>query len=221
MSEPAHAPPRACPLSRIRRVRVGSGNAPKVAAAAGALSSYAPEAEVIGAAVDSGVPEQPVGLAEIAQGARNRAHRAFAIGGCELAVGYEDGLVEFAELAVPTGGSAGVDAPLLNVGCAIVTDGEREGLGLSSGFAYPPAIAHRAVARREPIGDLFDALWREREGASEAQPPSGQGQGNVGKLTGGVLTRAEYARHAIHCALVRFLHPDLYDADATGVGATA
>ena len=36
------------------------------------------------------------------------------------------------------------------------------------------------------------------------------GVGNVGKLTLGVLTRSEYARHAVLCALIAFLHPDLY-----------
>jgi non-canonical (house-cleaning) NTP pyrophosphatase len=37
--------------------------------------------------------------------------------------------------------------------------------------------------------------------------------GNVGRLTLGVLPRAEYARHAVLCALVAFLHPDLYGPD--------
>jgi len=40
--------------------------------------------------------------------------------------------------------------------------------------------------------------------------------GNVGKLTAGVLPRSEYARHAVLCALVAFLNPDLYPASGTG-----
>ena len=34
--------------------------------------------------------------------------------------------------------------------------------------------------------------------------------GNVGRLSLGALSRAEYARHAVLCALLPFLHPDLY-----------
>jgi non-canonical (house-cleaning) NTP pyrophosphatase len=40
------------------------------------------------------------------------------------------------------------------------------------------------------------------------------GEGNVGRLTRGVLTRAEYGRHAVLCALIRFIHPALYETPA-------
>jgi len=193
-------------LAGVRRVRVGTTNGPKITAAADAIRAYAPRAHVDGAAVESGVSDQPVGFAEIARGARNRAARAFALGGCDLGIGYEDGLVALPDL--------GCDPPeLLNIGCAAVTDGERTSLGLSSGFAYPPACAARSASERSPIGDLFDALWAERR-ADDPAGPSGLGIGNIGKLSLGVLTRSEYARHAILCALVRLLHPDLY-----GVGS--
>ena len=205
MSAPAHA------LAGVRRVRVGTTNGPKIAAATEAIRAYAPGAGVEGAAVDSGVSEQPVGFEEIARGARTRAERAFAFGDCELAVGYEDGLVDLPGLH-PEG------AECLNVGCAAVTDGARTSLGLSSGFAYPPECAERAIAQREPIGDLFDDLWERYADERDARA-SAHGAGNVGKLTLGVLPRSEYARHAIVCALVRFLHPELYAERADGAGA--
>lgn len=195
-------------LARVHRVRVGTTNGSKIAAASSAIACYAPEASVEGAAVESGVSHQPVGFEEIALGARNRATSAFALGDCELAVGYEDGLVELPILS-------GDSRELLNLGCAAVTDGARTSLGLSSAFAYPPDLAERAVADRIPIGELFDALWDEREAAT-GSGPSGPREGNIGRLSLGVLTRSEYARHAIVCALVRFLHPDLY-AEPTGV----
>lgn len=189
------------PLAALRQVRVGSANPPKVQAVRDALAALASGADVEGVAVASGVPEQPVGFAEITAGARNRARAAFASGPCDLAVGYEDGLVE-----VPGGAER-----WFNVGCAAVVSGAGEGIGFSSGFAYPPVCAARAVAERAPIGDLFDALWRERHGGAKG-PPSALSQGNVGKLTNGALPRADYARQAVLCALVSFLHPDLYDA---------
>lgn len=188
-------------LAHLRTVRVGTRNGPKIEAVRQALAAYVGGVEVVGHAVESGVPDQPVGYREIVDGARQRARAALAEGPCELAVGLEDGLVALPE----------VRGEILNVGAAVVSDGRREALGLSSGFAYPPVCAERAVASREPIGDLFDGLWREREPEPDAGP-SALSVGNVGKLSLGALTRAEYGRHAVLCALIRFLHPDLYFA---------
>jgi len=157
---------------------------------------------VTGVAVASGVPEQPVGFAEIVRGARNRARAAAAAGACDFAVGIEDGLVEIA-------GAAGEPPEIVNIGCAAVSDGRRVSLGFSSGFAYPPGVAEPAARDRRPIGELFDDLWKERRGES-GRLPSARTTGNIGKLTLGALPREEYARHAVLCALVAFLHPDLY-----------
>jgi inosine/xanthosine triphosphatase len=192
-------------LSTIRDVRVGTRNLPKITAVRTALSAYLPDVRVEGCEVESGVPEQPVGFAQIVAGARNRARAAFASGSCQLAVGIEDGLAPLPE----------VTGEVLNFGAAIVTDGERDSLGLSSAFAYPPDCSARAVAEREPIGALFDArfaAYRGKGGSASAEHPSSIGIGNVGELTGGVLPRSEYGRHAVLCALIRFLHPDLYGA---------
>jgi non-canonical (house-cleaning) NTP pyrophosphatase len=120
-------------------------------------------------------------------------------------VGIEDGLVEFAEL----GGE------VLNVGAAVVTDGQREGLGFTSLFAYPPACLESALTAREPIGGLFDAFWQAHKGAA-SPGPSGRSLGNIGMLSQGVLPRSEYGRHAVVCALVGFLHPELYPARFLG-----
>lgn len=195
--------PVASPLASLRRVRVGSNNEPKVSAVRSALVAYAPEVQVEGVAVRSGVPVQPVGLDEIVRGARNRAVRAGESGGCDLGVGIEDGLVEISERV------AGGEMRYLNIGCAAITDGERVSIGFSSAFAYPAECSGRAVGGREPIGELFDRLWAERRRGSSA-PALPRALGNIGKLTLGVLPRAEYARHAVLCALVSFLHPDLY-----------
>lgn len=193
--------PCSAPLSHVRSVRVGTTNRPKIEAVRQALAAYVADARVDGVAVASGVPEQPVGLEEIVRGARGRAARARASGPCDLGVGIEDGLFR-----------PGFDGlPVLNVACAAVTDGEGSSLGFSSAFAYPAACSDPAMAERRPIGALFDRFWQERRGESAAVA-SALGVGNIGKLTLGALPRAEYARHAVLCALVAFLHPDLYAA---------
>jgi inosine/xanthosine triphosphatase len=185
-------------LAELRLVRVGSTNPPKLEGVRAALAAFAAHVTVEGVEVESGVPGQPLGFEEIVAGARNRAEGARRGGECDLGIGYEDGLVE---IPGPTPG-------WFNVGCAAVSDGVRTSLGFSSGFSYPPACSERAVAERRPIGALFDRLWRERRGS----PPSSAqlSLGNVGRLTGGALPRAEYTRHAVLCALAFFVHPDLY-----------
>jgi len=198
-------------IASLRRVRVGSLNAPKLAAVRGALASYASDVEIEGVDVPSGVPEQPVGFHEIVTGACNRARAAFSSApGCDLAVGIEDGLVDLRAVG------AGADAAWVNIGCAALTDGVRTATGFSSAFAYPPECAETASRNRAPIGELFDELWTSYDAASATSAlPSAKSVGNVGKLTLGVMPRHEYVRHAVLCALVSFLHPELYPATPT------
>ena len=195
-------------LAELRRVRVGSTNEPKLDAVRNALAPYAPEVEVAGVDVPSGVPEQPVGWEEIVRGARNRARLARASEPCDLGVGLEDGLV-----ALPDGEG---ELQQLNVGCAAIAHAERVCLGFSAAFPYPPGCTLPAVRDREPIGSLFDRLWEQRRGEALA-PATARMLGNIGKLTLGVLPRSEYIRHAVLCALVALIHADLY----VGKGARA
>ncbi len=194
----ARAVERDTPLADVRRVCVGSINGPKVEGVRQAFGAYLPEVFVEGIEVTSGVAAQPVGYEEIGRGARNRARAALSRGRGDIAVGVEDGLIHVEAL----------DGAVLNVGCAAVYDGERLSLGLSAGFAYPPEVAGPALGG-EPIGPLFDAFFARVRG-EPARKPSSLSVGNVGRLTLGVLPRAEYTRHAVLCALVRFLHPRFY-----------
>ncbi|MFK7898883.1 MAG: DUF84 family protein [Myxococcota bacterium] len=223
--------------------RVGTENAAKLGAVRSALSSFAPDDAVLqveGAGVSSGVSEQPIGWSEIATGARNRACAALALGDAALGFGIEDGLVQFSLETSESGSGARSGSPsesssIFNVGCVWVTDGDREGHGFSSAFAYPSGCLEPAFAAQQPIGDLFDDLWsknRDGESASRgdsetggarmpdaAAPgtspaefvPSGRRGGNIGMLTQGRLDRSAYGAQAVICALMPFLHVDLYD----------
>lgn len=197
-------------------VRIGTENRAKGAAVRQALARFqasgSPEIQIVPVGVSSGVSEQPIGFEEILAGARNRARAAFASGDCALGVGIEDGLVKLAErdeTRLDRHGPAASEG-VYNMGCAWVTDGEREGSGFSSGFAYPPDCVLPAIRDQAPIGALFDALWQARRDPAAVEA-SGAREGNIGRLTAGRLTRAEYGEGALVCALVRFLHPDLYD----------
>lgn len=201
-------------------VRVGTQNPAKLGAVQDALRPFAQDGAellLVPVCVVSGVAEQPLGWDEIVDGARNRARAAFESGDCVLAVGIEDGLVRLTDEreagSLRTGHDAFYNA-FYNVGCAWLTDGEREGHGFSSAFAYPPGCLEPAVRDQAPIGDLFDEFWRShRAGISgpAKAAPSGRQSGNIGMLTQNRLDRSAYAAQAVICALVRFLHTDLYD----------
>ena len=59
---------------------------------------------------------------------------------------------------------------------------------------------------RAPIGEVFDRRFVAPPGFADP----GTGAGNIGRLTGGALTRSDYGAQAVTCALLRFLHPELY-----------
>lgn len=217
MNEAAFRP--APSLSRAlagEAVRVGTENPAKLDAVRDALGRFVEDETklvLVSAGVASGVAEQPIGFDEIVRGARNRARAAFGLGDCVLAVGLEDGLVRLTD--APEAGStpAGADT-FYNVGCAWMTDGSREGHGFSSAFAYPPGCLEPAVRDRAPIGALFDEIWRSHRTGGHGPAndlASGRQGGNIGLLTQSGLDRSSYGAQAVVCAMIRFLHTDLYD----------
>lgn len=179
------------------RVRVGSANAAKHEAVRRGLEALFGLVEIEPVFVESEVPEQPLGFEEIVRGARNRARAAYESGVCDLGAGLEDGLV-----SVP-----GTATGWVNLGCCCLYDGRGVHVGFSAGFEYPAECVEAALGPgRVPVGASFDSVFVPRDGL----PDPGRGSGNIGRLTGGVLTRAEYGTQAVICAAVRLLHPDLY-----------
>lgn len=160
-------------------VAVGSGNPVKVDAVEAAL----PEAEVESVSVESGVAEQPFGLAESIEGAETRARRA--LDGHDLSVGIEGGVARLPD----TDG-------LWLVMWAAVTDGDRWGRGNGPSIRLPGDIAERVTAGEE-LGPVMDDTLGE-EGVA-------RNQGAAGALTGGVIDRQNALRAAVAGALGPFL----------------
>ncbi len=186
-------------MSGVLRVCVGSTNPAKLRAVQLGLAPFFKDLELRSTDVPSGVSEQPIGFDEILSGARNRARRSYAgaRGGCDLGVGIEDGLVPV----------AGLQTGYVNLGCCVLFDGRQEASGFSAGFEYPePCVAQATQFDRVPIGEAFDRRFASRPRRFDA----GREAGNIGRLTQGVLDRAAYGSHAVICAVVRLLHPDLY-----------
>jgi inosine/xanthosine triphosphatase len=170
-------------------VAVGSLNPVKVSAARMALERAGFDFALQGVAAPSGVAEQPIGLEDIARGARQRALNARAALGAAWGVGMEGG-VEF--------DSAG-DAWLFSV-VAIVT-AERASLARGGQLLLPPRVAARLRAGDE-LGPVMDELL----GISNIK----QGLGAVGYLTCGLITREAAFFDCFSRALGPLLHPELY-----------
>ncbi len=188
MSDPSLVSPRV-DLASVRRVAVGSTNPVKIAAAAAVLGRVAPQATVVGVAVESGVPAQPWGDAETITGARTRALRTLDDPAVELGIGFEGGVVELGD-AVRTCAWAVVRA----------RDG-REGVGGSLVVPLPNRVAARLRAGEE-LGYAMDA---------EARVTGTKvGLGAVGILTAGLVDRQRAYESLVTYALAPFLAPDFY-----------
>lgn len=162
-------------------VAVGSGNPVKLAAVRDAL----PTASVESTPVDSGVPEQPHGIAETLRGAETRAERALP--GHDLGVGLEGGVARY-----------GPAEGLWLVMWAAATDGDRWGRGGGPSIRLPDGIARQVEAGAE-LGPVMDDVLDEEGVARD--------RGAAGALTGGVTTRRAALGTAVAGALGPFLTP--------------
>jgi inosine/xanthosine triphosphatase len=144
-------------------------------------------------AVDSGVPEQPVGDDQTLLGARNRALGARTImPDADLWVGLEGGVAEregvlecFAWSVVLGTDDAG---------------GLVRGESRTATFVLPVEIASLVRAGVE-LGDATDRVF----GATDTK----RSTGTVGPLTGGVIDRVAFYAHATVLALVPFRNTSL------------
>lgn len=174
-------------------VLVGSKNPVKVEAVREAFTTYFGSIEVIGVAVDSDVPDQPVN-SQTYEGARNRA----------LA------LKKIAEKQYPTaayfvgieGGIEQTYSTWFAFGAACVVDrNERESFGKSPHFTLPQQIMPKLLAGEE-LGKVMDNFT--------GQENTKQKMGAVGILTNGKMDRKELYVHGLTMALIPFLNEKIY-----------
>ena len=95
----------------------------------------------------------------------------------------------------------GVDAQGQLINCVAVVGTGRESVTWGVRFALPPAVARRVLAGEE-LGPVMDALTGLQQ--------SKRTLGAVGILSNGLFTRAEMWQGPLACALIPFLHPELY-----------
>jgi inosine/xanthosine triphosphatase len=177
------------------RINVGSQNQIKLKAVIEAIKDYPilTGALVIGKSVSSHVPEQPLSLRDVIQGAKNRAVAAYIQ--CDLAVGIESGLMRIPEAR--TG--------FLEVCICAIYNGNRHCLGASCAFELPRSVVELVVGRGL---DLNSAVMNA--GLTKCADIGTQ-QGAIGILTNDRITRKDYTTQALVTALIQLENWELYD----------
>ena len=172
------------------KVVVGSKNPVKLKATWNVLKRIYSQMGVKAKHVDSGVPDQPIGLDITIQGAINRAKNAFSEE-FDLSVGIESGLLE-----VPHSITGYLDLQW----CAIY-DGEKTTLGVSAGFEYPPMVIEQVMGGKE-VGDVMDQVT----GVDRL----GEKKGAVSHLSRGLLDRTGNTEQCVLMAMIPRMNEEIY-----------
>lgn len=168
-------------------IAVGSTNATKLRAVEIAAARFFGRVVVEGVEVPSGVPGQPWGDDETAQGALNRAERARAVGDADFGVGIEAGVAE------------GPFERLYVVHWAVAVDRSGAfGAGSGERFLLPAEIA-ADLHKGGELGPLLDRLV--------GVPGLARREGTVSLLTGGRRSRTEILVVAVLHAFAALLRP--------------
>jgi inosine/xanthosine triphosphatase len=169
---------------------VGSRNPVKIATARAVLSRvYGGDVQIESFSVESGISHQPWGDEETLRGALNRAQAALRVEGASLGIGLEGGLVE-------------VDGHVFTCAwCAVAREDGTTGVGGGANLLLPLAVAEAVRAGAE-LGPTMDALT----GLHNTK----QGDGAIGILTDGHLSRQSAYEYVLTLALARLLTPAYY-----------
>lgn len=172
-------------------VVVGSTSKVKIEATRCAFENFFDDVEVKGVDVPSGVKPFPLSDEEALKGALNRAMQSPEVEPeADYYVGIEGGLNQIGEWIVVKQ-------------LAVVVKEGRVGLGVSPGYVCPDELYRLIVNASDAVGRrAIDEYFNEAEILS--------GQGPIGVLTGGRMSRTHASTEAVVCALTRFVSPQYY-----------
>jgi inosine/xanthosine triphosphatase len=178
-------------FSAIRSIAVGSSNPVKIGAVRAVLGPLAPAARIDGIAVESTVPDQPVGDDETIRGALARASGARDALGADIGIGLEGGVVEQP------------DGSMRTCAWAVIVDNDGHvGTGGSLAVSLPDSVATMIRGGME-LGHAMDRIVGEHG--------TKHGKGAVGILTAGLVDRQRAYETLVTYALAPFLSPDLFE----------
>ncbi|WAH35166.1 inosine/xanthosine triphosphatase [Alicyclobacillus dauci] len=165
------------------KIAVGTKNPAKLQAVTLAFEKMGYNATITGVNVPSDVSDQPFSDDETVRGAINRATAALAAGAYDFGIGLEGGVVDTKY------------GMMLSNWCAIVSPQEPVSLGGGVRMLLPETIAAEVRQGRE-LGHVIDD-WAGRHDVAK-------GEGTIGILTHGHITRSAMFRDAVICAFSPF-----------------
>jgi len=174
---------------------VGSSNPVKINAVSSTfndvLRALGMEKDILveGHDVASGVPNQPIGLGVIYNGAKNRANAVMEIGRYDYYVGLEAGIYHL--------GDQFIDLQF----CVIIDNEGWSTVGHGGGFTYPKDVI-RDVMAGEEVGEIFARM--SGNGDIKKQ------EGAIGMLSRGILNRTEFSKQSVLMALIPRISPSFY-----------
>jgi len=134
---------------------------------------------------------QPIGLAEVLNGASKRARFALSEAGADFGVGVEAGLVPIAR------------HKYINLQIAFIVDRHGDsGVGLSAGFLIPEHLVRRMKKERRELDRYSHELTRAEKISEE--------EGIVYHLTRGRISRLQMTEQSVSMALVPWLSSETY-----------
>jgi len=204
------------------RIAVGTTNPCKITAVKNSFSETFPSHEIIIVAhsVPSGVADQPFGDEETKLAARNRARGAYDAAlkdGCvDFGVGLEGGIeiitdslggkelwcMAFMSIIGTTSDVCTSCKHPQSTFQSTAIQKEICGIAKTAAFPLPREISRLVTEDKMELGHADDALFKRVN--------SKQGDGTVGMLTKGIVSRAEYYDHALKLALIPFVWPEHY-----------
>lgn len=161
-------------------VGIGSKNHAKIEAVVHAFAQLNTPAHVKGVNAPSGVSNQPMTDRETLEGAMNRARWTLEAEPFDIAVGLEGGVDE-----TPFG-------MILCNWCAVLDKCGRIGIGGGVRILVPDDIAEKIRSGRE-LGDVIDQFADGHDIRN--------GEGTIGILTAGHISRSEMFKDSIICAM--------------------
>jgi inosine/xanthosine triphosphatase len=185
----------------IINICVGSLNPVKVNATKLAFKNYFKKIVVFKIKADSKIPNQPIGIDMIINGAKNRAKFAlnYLINEKEISknifgIGIEAGLVPISNAI-----SGYMDFQF----CVIIDENQRITLGSGVSFEYPKSVIEQILEdRKKEIGEIIGKLAGNINLKNEA--------GAISFLSKKKINRTEILTHATICALLPRINNELY-----------
>lgn len=175
------------------KVLVGSTNPVKLNAVKESFALYFEDIIIEGISVNSGVPAQPVN-SQTFEGAKNRALELKKVNSeknlsADFFVGIEGGIKE-------------AYGKWFAFGCmCIMKEDGKFSFGTSAHFELPDIVTKRLL-NGEELGFVMDEIMQEKN--------TKQKGGAISFFTNGKMNRKELYIPGLICALIPFIHPNLY-----------